>query len=167
MGAGRFGAESWPRWAQIPVPIVIMAVVFAATWVLLRKTSFGRYVYAVGGNEQASRLSGINVNGVKLAVYALSGLLSGLAGVILAAKLASGQPNAGVMYELDVIAAVVVGGTSLSGGKGTIPGTLVGALLIATLTNGLNICSVDPYVQNVVKGAVILLAVIVESGRRT
>jgi ribose/xylose/arabinose/galactoside ABC-type transport system permease subunit len=166
LGVGRLGPETWPLWTRIPVPVIVMAAVFVVAGITLKKTPFGRYVYAVGGNEEASRLSGINVNGVKLAVYVICGLLSGLAGVIMAAKSGCGHPNAGLMYELEVIAAVVVGGTSLFGGKGTIPGTLVGALLIGTLTNGLNICGVGAYQQSVVKGAVILLAVIVESGRQ-
>jgi putative xylitol transport system permease protein len=148
--------------AGVPVPIIFMVVAVIAGHVVLTRTRFGRYVYAVGGNEEAAWLSGINVRQVKLAVYVISGLLAGLSGMLLAARLASGDPKTGVGQELDVIAAVVVGGTSLFGGRGTILGTLVGALIIGVLNNGLNLLNISSYWQPVVKGGVILLAVLID-----
>ncbi|BAI75015.1 ribose transport system permease protein (plasmid) [Azospirillum sp. B510] len=147
----------------IPVPVVVAAVVFAVCGLVLTRTRFGRYTYAVGGNEVVARLSGIRVNVEKTTIYALSGLLAALAGVILTARLESAQPTAGAGYELDAIAAVVVGGTSLSGGKGTLFGTLVGALIIGVLNNALNLMDVSSYYQMIAKGAVILLAVLADS----
>jgi ribose transport system permease protein len=147
---------------SIPVPVLVAAVVYIACWVTLTQTRFGRYVYAVGGNETVARLSGVNVTAVKIVVYGISGLLSALAGIILTARLESAQPTAGTGYELDAIAAAVVGGTSLAGGKGTIFGTLVGALIIGVLNNALNLMDVSSYYQMVAKGAVILLAVLVD-----
>ena len=147
----------------IPVPVVIAGVVFAVCGLVLTRTRFGRYTYAVGGNEVVARLSGIRVNVEKTTIYALSGLLAALAGVILTARLESAQPTAGAGYELDAIAAVVVGGTSLSGGKGTLFGTLVGALIIGVLNNALNLMDVSSYYQMIAKGAVILLAVLADS----
>lgn len=149
-----------------PVPVLIMAVVMIAAHIVLSKTTFGRYVYAIGGNREAARLAGIDVRRVELSVYMLSGLLSGLAGVMLASRLASGQPNAGVMYELDAIAATVVGGTSLTGGVGRISGTLIGALIIGVIRNGLNLAGVESYTQQVVLGTVILSAVLLDQLRR-
>jgi len=147
----------------IPVPVWIMVVVFAAIWYLLNHTRFGRYVYALGGNESATRLSGINVDRVKIGVYAICGLLSALAGIIITSRLSSAQPTAGMGYELDAIAAVVVGGTSLAGGKGRITGTLIGALIIGVLNNALNLLDVSSYYQMIVKALVILLAVLVDT----
>ncbi|WP_377805386.1 ribose ABC transporter permease [Azospirillum sp. A29] len=147
----------------IPVPVVVAAAVFAVCGLILTRTRFGRYTYAVGGNEVVARLSGIRVNLEKTTIYALSGLLAALAGVILTARLESAQPTAGAGYELDAIAAVVVGGTSLSGGKGTLFGTLVGALIIGVLNNALNLMDVSSYYQMIAKGAVILLAVLADS----
>ncbi|CAO3358747.1 ribose ABC transporter permease [Azospirillum palustre] len=147
----------------IPVPVVVAAAVFAVCGLVLTRTRFGRYTYAVGGNEVVARLSGIRVNLEKTTIYALSGLLAALAGVILTARLESAQPTAGAGYELDAIAAVVVGGTSLSGGKGTLFGTLVGALIIGVLNNALNLMDVSSYYQMIAKGAVILLAVLADS----
>ena len=150
----------------IPVPVVIMsAVVFAASF-LLGQTRFGRYVYAIGGNEEAARLSGINVAGVKLGVYVISGALAGLASLLLAARLNSGIPQSGLGYELQSIAAVVVGGTSLMGGRGSIGGTFVGALLIGVLYNIMNLLNVQSYAQEVVLGAVILVAVLLDELRK-
>ncbi|MEN9656763.1 MAG: ribose transporter permease [Pseudomonadota bacterium] len=146
----------------IPVPVVTTTLAFVALWFLLKKTVFGRHVYAVGGNEEASLISGVKVNSVKLWVYTLSGALSALAGVILTSRLNSAQPNAGMGYELDAIAAVVLGGTSLSGGRGWIVGTLIGAVLIGVLNNGLNLLSVSSFYQQVIKGSVILLAVLLD-----
>jgi ribose/xylose/arabinose/galactoside ABC-type transport system permease subunit len=143
----------------VPVPVILMALLFAAGHLVLRQTPFGRHVYAVGGNEEASRLAGIRVRRLKVAVYALNGLLAGLAGVTLAARLGAGAPNSGLQYELDVIAAVVVGGTSLSGGRGSMLGTLGGTAFIGVLNNGLNLANVDPYTQKVALGLVILAAV--------
>lgn len=146
----------------IPVPILIMALVFIAAWYLLKYTRLGRYIYALGGNEAATRLSGINVDRVKIIVYALSGLLCALASTIEVSRLSSAQPTAGTGYEMDAIAAVVLGGTSMSGGRGKIFGTLIGALILGFLNNGLNMLGVDAYYQMIVKGVVILLAVLVD-----
>ncbi len=147
----------------IPVPVWIMVIVFAAVWYLLNHTRFGRYVYALGGNESATRLSGINVDKVKIGVYAICGLLSALAGIIVTSRLSSAQPTAGMGYELDAIAAVVLGGTSLMGGKGRIMGTLIGALIIGFLNNALNLLDVSSYYQMIAKAVVILLAVLVDN----
>jgi len=143
-----------------------MIVVFILSHIVLTKTKFGRYVYAVGGNLEAARLAGIKTNKILISVYIISGVLSALAGILLASRINSGQPNAGLMYELDVIAAVVVGGTSLFGGRGTIIGTFLGAMLIAVLRNGLNLLNVGSYVQQVVVGVVILLAVLLDQLRK-
>ncbi|MBV1842550.1 ribose ABC transporter permease [Photobacterium ganghwense] len=147
----------------IPVPIWLMAIVFAAAWYLLNHTRFGRYIYALGGNESATRLSGINVDRVKIGVYAICGLLAALAGIIVTSRLSSAQPTAGMGYELDAIAAVVLGGTSLAGGKGRIMGTLIGALIIGFLNNALNLLDVSSYYQMIAKAVVILLAVLVDN----
>ena len=143
---------------DIPVPAIIMLFTFGILYLVLGKTPLGRQTYAVGGNEKVSFISGIKINRVKIFAYALSGCLCALAGVILT----SAQPTAGVGYELDAIAAVVLGGTSMSGGKGSVSGTLIGALIIATLNNGLNILNVSSFYQQVVKGIVILLAVLMD-----
>ncbi|MGL4734225.1 MAG: ribose ABC transporter permease [Enterovibrio sp.] len=147
----------------IPVPVWLMVMVFAGAWYLLNHTRFGRYVYAVGGNESATRLSGINVDRVKIGVYAICGLLAALAGIIVTSRLSSAQPTAGMGYELDAIAAVVLGGTSLMGGKGRIMGTLIGALIIGFLNNALNLLDVSSYFQMIAKAVVILLAVLVDN----
>lgn len=147
----------------IPVPIVIMMFVFVFAWYLLKYTRLGRYIYALGGNEAATRLSGINVDRVKIIVYAISGVLCALASTIEVARLSSAQPTAGTGYEMDAIAAVVLGGTSMSGGRGKIIGTLIGALILGFLNNGLNMLGVDAYYQMIVKGVVILLAVLVDN----
>ena len=132
----------------------------------MTQTRFGRYVYAVGGNVEAARLAGIDTNRVLMQVYVISGVLASLGGILLASRVNSGQPNAGLMYELDVIAAVVVGGTSLFGGRGTVIGTLIGSLLIGVLRNGLNLMNVESYVQQVIVGIVILLAVMMDRLRK-
>ena len=150
----------------IPVPVVVMLGVVAAASFVLGQTRFGRYVYAIGGNEEAARLSGINVGGVKLGVYVISGALAGLASLLLAARLSSGIPQSGQGYELQSIAAVVVGGTSLMGGRGSIGGTFVGALLIGVLYNVMNLLNVQSYAQEVVLGAVILVAVLLDELRK-
>ena len=147
----------------IPVPVWLMLIVFAAAWYLLNHTRFGRYVYALGGNESATRLSGINVDRVKIGVYAICGMLAALAGIIVTSRLSSAQPTAGMGYELDAIAAVVLGGTSLMGGKGRIMGTLIGALIIGFLNNALNLLDVSSYYQMIAKAVVILLAVLVDN----
>lgn len=147
----------------IPVPVILAGVVFLVCWFVLSQMRFGRYVYAVGGSEQVARLAGISAGRVKVAVYAISGLMAALAGIVLTARLQSAQPTAGTSYELDAIAAVVVGGTSLMGGRGTLFGTLVGALIIGVLNNALNLLDVSSYYQMIAKGAVILLAVLVDS----
>ncbi|MFD0982771.1 ribose ABC transporter permease [Tropicimonas aquimaris] len=148
--------------AGIPIPVIIAGVVFLACWYVLNYTRLGRYVYAIGGNEQVAQLAGVNVSRVKVIVYAISGALSALAGIILTARLESAQPTAGLAYELDAIAAVVLGGTSLAGGRGRITGTLIGALIIGVLNNALNIMDVSSYYQMIAKGAVILLAVVLD-----
>ncbi|WKX26507.1 ribose ABC transporter permease [Tatumella ptyseos] len=147
----------------VPVPVWIMAVVFIAAWYLLNHTRLGRYIYALGGNEAATRLSGINVTRIKITVYALCGALAALAGTIEVARLSSAQPTAGTGYELDAIAAVVLGGCSLSGGRGRITGTLIGALILGFLNNGLNLMGVSSYFQMIVKAIVILLAVLADN----
>ncbi|SPW35262.1 Ribose transport system permease protein rbsC [Cronobacter sakazakii] len=150
----------------MPTPVWIMALVFLVTWYVLHHTRLGRYIYALGGNEAATRLSGISVNKIKIIVYSLSGLLASLAGVIEVARLSSAQPLAGAGYELDAIAAVVLGGTSLAGGKGRIVGTLIGALILGFLNNSLNLLGVSPYYQMIVKAVVILLAVLVDNKKQ-
>ncbi|WP_291973587.1 ribose ABC transporter permease [Candidatus Symbiopectobacterium sp.] len=158
-----FGWFGIGRPLGIPTPIWLMVIVFIAAWYMLHHTRLGRYIYALGGNEAATRLSGISVDNVKIIVYALCGLLSALAGIIEVARLSSAQPTAGTGYELDAIAAVVLGGTSLAGGKGRIVGTLIGALILGFLNNGLNLLGVSSYYQMIVKAAVILLAVLVDN----
>ncbi len=146
----------------IPFPAILMLIIFFILFFILRKTVFGRQVYSVGGNEEASILSGIKADRVKVWVYSLTGMLSVLAGIILTSRLNSAQPTAGTMYELDAIAAVVLGGTSLAGGRGRIVGTLIGALIIGVLDNGLNLLNVSSFYQQIVKGGVILLAVLLD-----
>ncbi|MEW9031443.1 MAG: ribose ABC transporter permease [Planifilum fimeticola] len=150
---------------EIPVPVIWMLLSFLILYYLLRNTTFGRHIYAVGGNEEAAVLSGIRADRVKIRVYAISGLFASLAGIILTSRLSSAQPTAGVAYELDAIAAVVLGGTSLAGGRGWIAGTLVGAMIIGVLDNGLNLLNVSSFYQQVVKGGVILLAVLLDRSR--
>lgn len=159
------GIPSWISWfgigrvGIIPVPVIAMVVIYAVAWILLQRTPFGRHVYAIGGNELAAKLSGVKTQWVKLAVYGISGLTSALAAIILTGRLMSGQPNAGVGFELDAIAAVVLGGTAIAGGRGLILGTLIGAVLLGILNNGLNLMGINPYMQDVIKGAIILLAI--------
>ncbi len=146
----------------IPVPVVIMAAVVVCMQFLLTRTAFGTYVYSVGGNEEASRLSGIKVGWVKFKVYVMGGMLTALAGMVLMGRLSSAQPNTGEGFELDAIAAVILGGTSLMGGRGAIWGTLVGAFIIGILNNGFNLMAVDAHFQLVAKGVIILLAVLLD-----
>ncbi len=146
----------------IPMPVWITAVIVAWAVLLTNKTRFGRYVYAIGGNERAARLSGIAISKVKMSVYALAGGLAAVGGILVTSRLDSAQPNAGISYELDAIAAVVIGGTSLSGGKGSILGAVLGGVIIGVLNNGLVLLNVSPFWQQVVKGLVILLAVMID-----
>ncbi|MFQ5956406.1 MAG: ABC transporter permease [Candidatus Brocadiales bacterium] len=150
----------------IPMPVFIMAVLAAALFVITRYTVFGRYIYAVGGNEEAARLSGIDVAGTKFWVYVISGMCAGICGLILASRLGSGDPKLGLMYELISIAAVVLGGTSLFGGRGTVIGTIYGALFIGVLENGLLLKGVPTFFQWVIKGFVILIAVVIDELKR-
>jgi ribose transport system permease protein len=149
----------------VQTPIIVMIVVYIFAYILLNKTPIGRYVYAIGGNEEAARLSGVRVPRYKLMVYTISGFTAAIAGMVLTSRLMSGQPNAGVGFELDAIAAVVLGGTAIAGGRGAIVGTLVGAMMLGVLNNGLNLMGVSPYVQNVIKGAIILLAIYISRSR--
>lgn len=149
----------------VPMPVWIAGSLVAVFVLLTQKTRFGRYIYAVGGNEETAKLSGLNVSGVKVWVYTLAGGLSAVGGLIMTSRLDSAQPNAGTGYELDSIAAVVIGGTSLSGGRGTIWGTVIGCLIIGVLNSGLVLLNVSPFWQQVVKGAVILVAVAIDRMR--
>ncbi len=147
----------------VPAPVVLMSAVYALAHLVLTRTTFGRYVYAIGGNEEATRLSGVAVQFHKTAIYGVSGLLSAVAAIALTARLNSAQPIAGMMYELDAIAAVVIGGTSLMGGEGSLFGTLVGALIMGVLRNGLNLLGVSSFLQQIVIGGVIVGAVLVDT----
>ncbi|MGJ0576656.1 ribose ABC transporter permease [Xenorhabdus bovienii] len=158
-----FGWFGIGRPLGVPAPVWIMLLVFAAAWYILHHTRLGRYIYALGGNESATRLSGINVDKIKIIVYSLCGLLAALGSIIEVARLSSAQPMAGSGYELDAIAAVVLGGTSLAGGKGRIVGTLIGALILGFLNNGLNLLGISSNYQMIVKAVVILLAVLVDN----
>ncbi|WP_239615026.1 ABC transporter permease [Cohnella mopanensis] len=146
----------------IQIPVLIVLVIFLISLFVLNKTVFGRYVYAVGGNEEAARASGINVHRIKLYVYILCGGLAGVAGIIQTARIETGQPNIGVGYELDAIAAVVIGGTSLSGGSGRITGTIIGALIIGVINNGLDLLNVPSYYQQIIKGLIIVGALLID-----
>ncbi len=146
----------------VPVPVWLTAACFGGGWFVLSRTVWGRWIYALGGNESAAWLAGIDTRAVALGTYVANGLLVGLAAVVLTARLGAAVPNAGAGYELDVIAAVVVGGTALTGGRGNVLGTLAGAVCIGILDNALNLANVDPYLQRVVAGVVILLAVLGE-----
>jgi ribose transport system permease protein len=149
--------------AGIPAPVIVMVVVYAFAWFVLEHTRYGRHVYAVGCNPEAARLAGIEVKRVVTSVYAISGACAGLAGVIFAARVISAQPIAGTGYELDAIAAVVLGGTSLAGGRGRLTGTLIGALILGVLTNGLILMNVQTFTQQLIVGLVIIAAVAVDS----
>jgi len=148
---------------QIPVPVTILFLVFILFQIILYHTKVGRHMYAVGGNEIAANISGINVKKVKVLTYLICGLFSGLAGIMLTARVTSGLPQAGQSYELDAIAAVIVGGTSMSGGKGKLWGTLIGVLLVGVLNNGLDLVNVSSYYQLVLKGLIIMCAVALDS----
>ena len=155
----KFGFIGVGFWLRVPMAVWITAALVVIFHIVSRQTTLGRYIYAVGGNERATRFSGINVNRVKLRVYALGGGLAAVAGLIVTARLDAADPNAGFGYELDSIAAVVIGGASLSGGRGSILGTVLGCLIIGVLNNGLFLLDVSPFWQQVVKGFVILAAV--------
>jgi len=147
---------------DIPMPVWISAIIVLLAILITSRTRFGRYIYAIGGNEKAAELSGLKIRKIKLIVYSIAGALAAVGGIIVTSRLDSAQPNAGTGYELDSIAAVVIGGTSLSGGRGTILGTVQGALIIGILNNGLVLLNVSPFWQQVIKGFVILLAVAIE-----
>ncbi|MDP0026257.1 ABC transporter permease [Glaesserella parasuis] len=163
------GPNGLPKvvFAGIPYPVIIMLFITVLFTFALTKLKVGRYIYAIGSNEEAARLSGIKTNVVKIYAYVASGLLSGLTGVILASRLVTAQPNGGVAYELDAIASAVVGGTSLMGGVGTIPGTLIGSFIIGVLRNGLNMNGVSSFVQMIVIGLVIIVAVSLDQLRQS
>ncbi|GAA4708358.1 ABC transporter permease [Brevibacillus fulvus] len=160
-----FGMLGKGFFLDIPMPVIWMLISFVILYIILKNTTFGRHVYALGSNEEATNLSGISTSKVKVIVYSISGLFAALSGIILTSRLNSAQPTAGTSYELDAIAAVVLGGTSLSGGKGWIVGTLIGAMIIGVLDNGLNLLNVSSFYQQVVKGAVILIAVLLDRSK--
>lgn len=143
----------------LPIPIIIFLVIVVIAYIVLTQTKLGRYTYAIGGNEETVRLSGINSNFYKTLVYVISGATAGISALILTSRLNSAEPVAGSGYEMDVIAAVVIGGGSLSGGRGSIWGTFIGSLLIGVLNNGMNLLGISPYFQQVVKGLIIIGAV--------
>lgn len=164
MGKGNLICTFAPDF-KIPIPIVILVVVFAIMYFVLKHTVFGRRLYATGSNAKCAALTGVNINRVKVCVYAVSGFLSALAGLIMISRVDSAQPIMGTGYELDAIAAVALGGTSMNGGRGRIAGTIAGVLIIAVLNNGLNILGVTSYYQAVVKALVILVAVLSDRKR--
>jgi len=164
-----FAQLSWGKIGIVPVPIVIMLGLYALAWLFLRSTQMGRYIYAVGTNKRAVELAGVNVRKLKIMVFALAGTFSALAGIMLTSRLDSAQPTAAVGWELSVIAAVVLGGVSLYGGRGSIAKTLVGAFILQIISNGLNLLNVQAYWQQIAKGSIILLALLIERilrGRR-
>jgi ribose transport system permease protein len=150
----------------LPIPVIVMAVLFVIAWIAARRSAFGLYVYSIGGNEEAARLSGVPVNRVKTGVYVIGGAMAGLAGVILASRLGSGQAASSEGLELDVITAIVLGGASIAGGQGSMAGTLAGVLVIALLANGMNILNVPPFYQRIVTGLALLIAVAIDQFRK-
>ena len=160
-------ANGLPRmvFPGIPFPAILLLVVALIAAYVLKRRQFGRHVYAVGSNEEAARLSGVNVEHTKTAAYAVSGFLAGLAGIVLMSRLVTAQPNEGVMYELDAIAAAVIGGASLMGGVGSISGTMIGAFIIGILRNGLNMAGVSAFIQQIVIGCVVIGAVYIDQLR--
>ncbi|MFM8286117.1 MAG: ABC transporter permease, partial [Planctomycetaceae bacterium] len=150
----------------VPTPVWLMLAGYLLAHFVMSRTVLGRYVYAIGGNREAARLSGVPVDRVLRVVYTLSGVLAGLGGLVLTSQLSAGDPKFGQMYELEVIAAVVVGGTSLQGGSGKVFGTLIGAFIIAVIKNGMNLLNVDPYNQKIVLGGVLMLAVLFDTAKR-
>lgn len=163
---GAFIAIGTGYLGSIPLPIVYTVLIFIIVSLLLNKTRFGRYVYALGGNKDAAMFSGIKINKITIAVYGMIGLLSSICGIVLCSRMYSGQPTIGTGFELDAIAAVVLGGTSMSGGIGNLGGTLLGALVIGVLNNGLNLLNINSFWQLIIKGTVILLAVYVDSAKK-
>lgn len=159
---GTFGDIGNKKLGFLPVPVLITLIIVLIAYYVLSETRFGRYLYALGGNEDSARLSGINTDKIKSMVYAVSGVAAAISGVIITSRIGSASPNAGSGFELDAIAAVVIGGTSLSGGEGSVMGTIIGALIIGVLNNGLNLMNVSPFYQSIVKGAVILIAVLID-----
>ena len=147
----------------IPVPIIVMALVYFIMYMVLEYTTLGRYAFAIGGNEGAARLAGINVDLYKIIIYTINGMMAGFAGVVLSSRIASSHPGIGAGFELDAIAAVVIGGTSLSGGEGTMLGTIIGALIMATIKNSLNLLGVSPFIQKIAIGSIIIIAVLIDS----
>lgn len=165
-GSELFNAIGRGFFGPIPIPVYLMLFIFIIAYYMLNHTRMGRYIYSTGSNEEATMYSGIKTNRVKLFVYAASGMMASIAGVLITARLGSAQPTAGAGYELDAIAAVVLGGTSMAGGIGTITGTAVGALIIGVLNNALNIMQVSSYYQDVAKGIVILVAVLMDRKKK-
>jgi len=165
-GSELFNAIGRGFFGPIPIPVYLMLFIFIIAYYMLNHTRMGRYIYSTGSNEEATMYSGIKTNRVKLFVYAASGMMASIAGVLITARLGSAQPTAGAGYELDAIAAVVLGGTSMSGGIGTITGTAIGALIIGVLNNALNIMQVSSYYQDVAKGIVILVAVLMDRKKK-
>jgi len=164
-----FAQISWGKLGIVPVPIVIMLGLYALAWLFLQSTQMGRYIYAVGTNKRAVELAGVNVRKLKITVFALAGTFSALAGIMLTSRLDSAQPTAAVGWELSVIAAVVLGGASLYGGRGSVAKTLVGAFILQIISNGLNLLNVQAYWQQIAKGSIILVALLIERilrGRR-
>lgn len=153
--------------AGVPFPVWIMIILYAIFWLLLHRTHFGRYVFATGGNEEASRLSGINVKQIKLWSFVMAGALSAVAGFIITSRLSSAEPTSGSGMELDAIAAVILGGTSLTGGKGGLLGTVIGAIILGVLDNGMNLLNVSAFYQGVAKGVIILLAVLLDRNMKS
>ncbi len=147
----------------LPIPVIIMVVCMIFGSFIMNKTRFGRYIYAVGGNAEASKWSGLNVDKVKILVYLIMGVLTAIAGLIVSARLGSGQPSAGQNFEMDCITAAVVGGTSMSGGKGKLFGTIVGVLLLSVLSNGMTLINVNSYWQQIIKGIIIVVAVLIDT----
>lgn len=157
LGAGKIG--------PLPVPVLIFLLMGLITHIILRKTKFGKTIYSIGGNIQAAKLCGINVNKVLVIVYGYAGIMSAVGGIILTARVSSGNPTSGLAYELDAIAATVIGGTSLTGGVGLISGTIIGALIIGVLNNGLTLCGVSPNWQQIIKALIIVGAVTIDTYR--
>lgn len=150
----------------IPFPVILMFICYILLFVLLHQTTFGRKTYAIGGNEKAAKIAGVKIDKIKILIYTISGVMASISGIILTSRLNSAQPTAGNAFEMDAIAAVVLGGTSLSGGRGRIFGTLVGALIIGTLNNGLNLLGVSSFYQQIVKGLVIVVAVLMDRRKK-
>jgi inositol transport system permease protein len=161
-GLGDFKIIGQGSIGPVPISVIILAVVVAISWILLNKTKFGRYVYAVGGNQRAALASGVHPNSIIIKAFVFNGILCAVAGIVLMSRINSGQPAAGVGYEFDAITAVVVGGTSLMGGTGTITGTIIGAMIIGVINNILNLLNVSSYWQQIIKGLIIAVAVILD-----